>query len=159
MTALLHRHRFLLWGAAFGFVLSRARATDPDLIAGMFALRELHLLLVIGGAVALGALTYRGVVWLRARRRLATDLGAITRVSARTLAGATIFGVGWGLSGTCPGTAFVQLGEGKLLALFTVLGMLLGTWLQARVASLPSRARSGVGLGALSPAKGQSRLP
>ena len=43
------------------------------------------------------------------------------------LAGALLFGVGWALSGTCPGTALAQIGEGRLVGLYTASGILLGT--------------------------------
>ncbi len=43
--------------------------------------------------------------------------------------GAAVFGLGWGLAGTCPGPAIIQVGEGHLIALFTVGGILLGNWL------------------------------
>jgi uncharacterized membrane protein YedE/YeeE len=44
--------------------------------------------------------------------------------------GALLFGVGWGVSGTCPGTALAQIGEGRLAGLITFSGMLLGAWLE-----------------------------
>lgn len=46
--------------------------------------------------------------------------------------GALVFGVGWALSGACPGTALVQIGEGKFMAIATVLGILLGAWLYGK---------------------------
>src|SRR5262245_24656468 len=45
------------------------------------------------------------------------------------LAGALLLGVGWGLAAACPGTVLTMLGEGKLAGLFTIAGILLGTWL------------------------------
>jgi uncharacterized protein len=48
---------------------------------------------------------------------------------ASLIPGSLLFGMGWGLAGACPGTALVMLGEGKLGALFTVAGILLGTYL------------------------------
>jgi uncharacterized membrane protein YedE/YeeE len=47
--------------------------------------------------------------------------------------GGIVFGVGWALSGACPGTALAQLGEGKLYALATIAGITLGTWIFLRV--------------------------
>jgi uncharacterized membrane protein YedE/YeeE len=46
-----------------------------------------------------------------------------------TLLGGVLFGVGWALSGACPGVAVMQLGEGKLYALFILGGIVLGNWL------------------------------
>jgi len=137
--------RFILWGTAFGFMLSRAQATDYDAIAGMFAGTNLHLLLVIGGAIAVGAVSYRVVARWRSRTLRPTDLGTPAPITLRGTVGAAIFGLGWGLAGTCPGTGFAQLGEGKLLAFFTVAGMLLGTLLQARVAARLAAARAPTG--------------
>ena len=57
--------RFIAWGTGFGFILSRARATDYNAISGMFAFEDLHLLLVIGGAVVVGALTLRVATYWR----------------------------------------------------------------------------------------------
>ena len=130
--------RFIAWGTGFGFILSRARATDYDSIAGMFAFEDLHLLLVIGGAVAVGALTLRLATAWRHRRGLGTVLGK-TSITAGGLFGAGIFGLGWGLSGACPGTAIAQVGEGKVLALLTIAGMIAGTWLQAWFAAARER--------------------
>ncbi|NUP96038.1 MAG: YeeE/YedE family protein [Planctomycetaceae bacterium] len=129
MKALL----FVASGALFGFLLSAARATDYAAIHGMFKLTDLHLFGVIGVAIATAAL----------------GLFVLKRAGARSLAGAPIslahkpyhkavflggivFGVGWALSGTCPGTALAQLGEGKAYALATVLGIVGGTWLRQR---------------------------
>jgi len=50
------------------------------------------------------------------------------------ITGSLLFGVGWGLSGTCPGSAPAMLGEGKLMALFAIGGIVLGTYLYGRVA-------------------------
>ncbi|MDP3058685.1 MAG: YeeE/YedE thiosulfate transporter family protein, partial [bacterium] len=48
-----------------------------------------------------------------------------------TVVGGAIFGLGWAVSGACPGTVLAQIGEGKVLGLFTVIGLLAGTYLYA----------------------------
>lgn len=53
-----------------------------------------------------------------------------------------IGGAGWALSGACPGTSLVQVGEGKLVALFTVVGILTGTYLYGWVRSNLGRSIS-----------------
>jgi hypothetical protein len=55
------------------------------------------------------------------------------------LVGGILFGVGWALSGGCPGVVLTQLGEGKLYALFALFGIGLGNWLYA--AFLEARVR------------------
>jgi hypothetical protein len=125
--------RVLLVGLAFGFALSRGRASDYDAILDMFLLRDLHLLFLMGSAMALAAL---GTVLIRRTGARALG-GAPIALKPKPLhrgvwVGGLLFGLGWGLTGTCPGTGIAQLGEGKLVALFTIAGMLCGTWLFGR---------------------------
>ncbi len=115
-------------GAVFGFLLSRAEATRYDRILGMFLLRDPHLYVVIGVAVAVAAVGLR----LLARLRGAELVAHHKPRHAGNLLGGLIFGVGWALSGTCPGTGLAQVGEGRLAALFTVAGMLAGAALHVR---------------------------
>jgi hypothetical protein len=120
---------FLVSGAAFGFVLSRAGVTDYDTIAAMFRLADIHLFGVIGSAIASAALG----LWL-VRRGGRTLTGAPLELrrkpwSRGAVRGGLVFGAGWALSGACPGSALVQVGEGKVVALVTVAGILVGTYL------------------------------
>ena len=123
---------FVAFGALFGFLLSRARASDYEAIRGMFLLTDLHLFGVVGVAVATAAVGLQ-VLERGALRALGGEPIRLARKPYRkaVLLGGLVFGAGWALSGTCPGTALTQLGEGKLYALATVVGILAGTWLQA----------------------------
>lgn len=135
---------FLASGALFGFLLSRGRATDYAAILGMFRLTDLHLFGVIGVAVATAA---AGLALLRKSGAHALGGGPI-KVEKKpyhkaVFAGGVVFGIGWALSGACPGTALAQLGEGKLYALSTIAGIIVGTWLRQRAtASSPAAATS-----------------
>ena len=141
--------RFVLFGAAFGLVLSRARVTDYDRIAGMFRLTEFHLFGVIGSAIAVSAFGF----WLLRRTGSRTLGGEPVRFRPKTwhpgaVWGGLLFGAGWAITGACPGTALAQLGEGKLVALATIAGILAGTYTYGWVRSagmatppLPSAAR------------------
>lgn len=133
--------RFVLWGTLFGFVLSRAGATSFDLMSGMFRFTDLHLLGVIGGAVALGAVGLRVAAGLRKRAGRDTVLPR-PRISTSALAGAAVFGLGWGITGACPGTALVQVGEGTFLALFTVAGIFTGALAHAFVTARLAKRRT-----------------
>ena len=120
---------FLLFGAAFGFALSRARATDYNAIIEMFRLRDLHLAGVMGVAIVVSAI---GLALLRRSRRPPLTGGTL-EVSPKPmhpaiLPAGLLFGVGWALSGGCPGTVLTQLGELKPYALFTISGITAGTY-------------------------------
>ena len=127
-------YSFLLFGAAFGFLLSRAGATTFDFYAKLFLLQDFQLLWVIATAAAVGA---SGVFLLKRFRAHALDGQPLSYegkpMRHGLVIGALLFGIGWGLSGSCPGTAPAMLGEGKLLAGFTLLGILLGTYVYGRL--------------------------
>jgi hypothetical protein len=125
---------FVFFGALFGFALSRAGATQYDTILRMFLFEDLHLAGVIGAAIALSALAYR----LAQRGVLRVRGGATPNLSHKPMqrglfAGAVLFGAGWGMTGTCPGTALAQLGEGTFAGAITAAGILLGAKLHALV--------------------------
>ena len=137
---------FILFGAVFGFVLSRARVTDYDTMAQMFRLADFHVLGVIGSAIATAALG----LWLlrRAGQRTVTGRPIEMRPKlwhAGAIWGGLVLGAGWGVTGACPGTSLAQVGEGKLVAWFTVAGILAGTylygWIRSRAGtpSVPQR--------------------
>jgi uncharacterized membrane protein YedE/YeeE len=81
----------------------------------------------MGGAVAVYAAAFR-LARRRPRPVLAPAFSLPTRrdVDARLVAGAAVFGVGWGLAGLCPGPALVSLGSGRPAALVFVAAMLAG---------------------------------
>ena len=125
------RYSFLLLGALFGFLLSRAGATTYDYYAGLFLFENLQLFWVIGTAAGLGVV---GTTLMQrfAVRAVATRAPIVFRkkpMKRGLLAGSLLFGAGWGLAGACPGTALAMLGEGKLMAGFAIVGILIGTWL------------------------------
>jgi hypothetical protein len=132
-------YEFTIFGVVFGFVLSRGRVTDYDAIARMFGFGEFHLFGVIGSAVAMAALGF----WVLRRAGNRTLLGGTIELSQKpwrpgAVWGGLMLGAGWALSGACPGTSLVQVGEGKLVALFTVAGILGGTYVYGWLRSRPS---------------------
>ena len=89
------------------------------------------LAFVMVGAIGVHAIAFR--LARRLERPLFAprfDLSTRTGIDARLLAGAAIFGAGWGLSGICPGPAIVGLGLGQPAALVFVAAMSVGVWAQ-----------------------------
>ncbi|MBM4342110.1 MAG: YeeE/YedE family protein [Deltaproteobacteria bacterium] len=120
MTAL-----YLGLGVVFGLALSRSGAADFGTVQGMFLLQDFQLYGIIGVAVAL---TMPGL-WVLQRRG---HVLASKPSHAGNLVGGALFGVGWAMTGMCPGPIFVNLGEGKLYAIPVLAGALFGTWLYGR---------------------------
>lgn len=136
------KYAFVLFGAVFGFLVSRAGATTFDFYAKLFLFQDMQLLWVIGTAVVVGV---AGVAILKASgaRALLTGDALVYEVKPMgkgVVPGALIFGVGWGLAGACPGTAPAMLGEGKLAAGFIIIGILLGTYLYGLLQGSARRA-------------------
>jgi len=125
---------FLLFGVHFGFALSRSGATEYNLIHDMFRFRDLKLMYLMALAMAVGAL---GMLLLRAQGNRTISGEPVKVREAKpgwnNVYGGLIFGVGWALSGACPGTVLGQIGEGRIYAFFTVLGLLAGTYAYARL--------------------------
>jgi len=122
----------LFFGVFFGFALSRAGAGEYNLIYGMFTATNLKLAWVMITAIIVG---HVGMRWLASIGNV-TKNGTPLKISYKklrttSLLGGAIFGLGWGLSGACPGTILAQLGEGKILGLFTAVGLIFGTYLYA----------------------------
>ena len=116
----------LLCGLAFGFVLSRSGAADYDFVQGMFLFDRFQLYGIIGVAVVLTA----PALWLL-RQRGRTLSGAPLTWESKPLhrgnvVGGILFGIGWSITGMCPGPIFVNIGEGKLYAVAALLGALVG---------------------------------
>lgn len=134
---------FLIFGMLFGFLLSRAGATNFDFHAQLFLFENLQLLWVIAAAVSAGMVGIFLMKRLRVRSLLGGEPLTFEGKAMRPhlAGGALMLGIGWGLTGSCPGTAPVMLGEGKLAAVLTVIGIVAGTHLYGFVRERTRLAR------------------
>lgn len=103
----------LLSGALFGLGLAVSGMADPAKVIGFLDVAgdwDPTLAFVMGGAILVAGPAYR-LIFRRRRPVLAEDFDLPTKksVDARLLGGSALFGVGWGLSGFCPGPAVVAL--------------------------------------------------
>lgn len=110
---------YVAFGTAFGWLLSRSGAADYDFIQGMFLFSNAQLYGIIGTAIAVAA---PGIWWLK-RRGYPVAPKPAHRGNA---IGGALFGVGWSMTGMCPGPILVNVGEGKLYALAALAGVLVG---------------------------------
>jgi uncharacterized membrane protein YedE/YeeE len=120
---------YLALGTAFGLVLSRSGAADYNYIQKMFLFESFQLYGIMGSAIAV---LLPGLWCLKRLGRTAT--GAPLEVKAKprhpgNLVGGVLFGVGWSMTGMCPGPILVNIGEGKLYALGALAGVLVGATL------------------------------
>ena len=123
---------FLLAGGLFGTGLAISGMTDPARVIGfldVFGDWDPALLFVMAGAVCVYGL---GMLVLRRFDGLKLPSAASSPIDRPLVAGAAIFGVGWGLGGFCPGPAIANLGALRIEALLFVPAMAIGMWLAQR---------------------------
>ena len=123
----------LLCGVLFGYGLSLATMVRPEVVLDFLLFRDFGLMLVLGGAVMVALLAYQlGPRWMK-RPLLAPGFKSHRSVLDRsTLLGAAIFGLGWGISGVCPGPAITGLGLGNWPILYALGGIAAGAYVQGR---------------------------
>ncbi len=126
-------------GVLFGFGLALSTMVKPEVVIGFLLWRDMGLLLVLGGAVAVTFVAYRLAPRVMKKPLLAEAFGTHpSQMAPRTIVGAAIFGVGWGLSGVCPGPAIAGLGVGNWPVAIALAGMIAGAYVQGRISSAPS---------------------
>jgi len=121
----------LVAGMLFGFGLALSTMVQPEVVLAFLRFQDAGLMLVMGGGVAVTMLAYQGAPRRWSRPWLGGSFGAHASAWNRdTALGAALFGVGWGLSGVCPGPAIAGLGTGNLDLLWALAGMALGALVQ-----------------------------
>lgn len=121
----------LIGGIFFGFGLAYSGMTKQEIVLSFLQLKDLGLIFVIGGAAAVTFFAVNAVP-----RYLKTPLlGGKFKprrapLSRNVIIGAIIFGVGWGLSGQCPGSAVASLGTGNIIVLVGLAAMFIGAYIR-----------------------------
>ena len=128
----------LLSGVGFGFGLAYSTMVRPEVVLDFLRWRDLGLLFVLGGAVAVTAPAYQLVPKLLRKPVLGGTFGEHPSImNWNTIGGAVLFGIGWGIGGVCPGAAITGVGTGNWPLLIAVGSMFLGAYVQGWVASRP----------------------
>ena len=127
--------KFLFLGIVFGIVMTKAEIISWYRIYEMFRFESFHMYGIIGSAVIIGALA----VVLIKRFNIKTLYGENIvfnhkdKSIYRYLIGGTIFGLGWSMTGACPGPLFVLIGYGTWSVIIVIVGALLGTLLYGMI--------------------------
>ena len=124
-----YNFKYLGVGAVFGIVFVKAEIISWFRIQEMFRLQSFHMFGVIGTAVVVGMIS----VWLIRRFNVKTIHGEPIHFHPKTfnkgqVFGGIIFGLGWAMTGACPGPLFAQIGTGALVIVVVLLSAIAGTW-------------------------------
>lgn len=121
--------KYVVAGIVFGIVLVKAEVISWYRIQEMFRFESFHMYGVIGSAVVVGILS----LWVMRRSSARTIAGeAIVYpkkpYSKGLIYGGLLFGVGWAVTGACPGPLYAQIGAGYPVIIVTLLSAVGGTW-------------------------------
>ena len=125
-------------GLLFGLGLAVSGMTDPARVLGFLDIAgawDPTLMFVLGAAVGTTFVGYR-LVFARGTPLFSAKFQLPTKqeLDAKLLGGAALFGVGWGLSGYCPGPAIASIGGLTLPLLALLAAMVLGWFIAQRIA-------------------------
>jgi len=122
--------KFLLIGILFGIVMTKSEAISWYRIQEMFRFQSFHMYGIIGTALAVGVVMTQ---WLKSKNIKSVDgqplqLKDKEKSVARYLFGGIIFGLGWALSGACPGPMYTLVGNGYTTVIILILSAVAGTF-------------------------------
>jgi len=121
--------KYLVLGTLFGIILTKSEVISWFRIQEMFRFQAFHMYGVIGSAIVVGMVS----IQLIKRNRLKTISGEPITLTDKKFnhgiwIGGFIFGLGWAITGACPGPLFAQLGSGVGAAAVMIMAALAGTW-------------------------------
>lgn len=122
-------------GVVFGIVMTKAEIVSWLRIYEMFKFQSFHMYGVIGSAVILGVI----IVQIIKRTKIRNIEGGHIQFTPKTMSfpryliGGTIFGLGWAMTGACPGPMFTLVGQGIWVMLVVILAATLGTFVYGMI--------------------------
>lgn len=125
--------KYLIVGIFFGIIFVKAEIISWFRIQEMFRLQSFHMYGVIGSAVVVGLIS----VGIIKKFNIKTLEGENITFTPKTfnkgqVIGGLIFGLGWGITGACPGPLFAQIGSGFTIVFITLIAAILGTWVYGK---------------------------
>lgn len=125
--------KYLITGIMFGIVFVKAEVVSWFRIQEMFRLESFHMYGVIGSAVLVGLISVQIIKRFDIRTIHGEKIVFTPKVFNKgQIYGGLIFGLGWGITGACPGPLFAQIGLGATVVIITLLSAIAGTWVYGR---------------------------
>ena len=128
-----YNFKYAFAGILFGILLVKAEVVSWLRIQEMFRLQSFHMYGVIGSAVFVGMIS----ILLIRKFKVKTIYGEPVVFSQKKfnkgqVYGGLIFGLGWAITGACPGPIFALVGTGATVIIITLLSAIAGTWVYGK---------------------------
>ena len=125
--------KYVIIGIVFGIVFVKAEIISWFRIQEMFRLQSFHMYGVIGSAIVTGIISIQLIKRLNIKSIDGETINIPNKVFKKgQVIGGFIFGLGWAITGACPGPLFAQIGSGYTVILVTLVSALAGTWLYGK---------------------------
>ncbi|MEP2026507.1 MAG: DUF6691 family protein [Reichenbachiella sp.] len=123
--------KYLFTGILFGIVLTKAEVISWYRIYEMFSFQSFHMYGVIGSAVLLGVVITQSIKHFKLKSIEGEPIKVESKFPDfwRYLIGGTCFGLGWAMTGACPGPMFILVGYGASVFGLVILSAMFGTFL------------------------------
>lgn len=122
--------KFVLIGSLFGLILTKTEAVSWYRIQEMFRFQSFHMYGIIGSAIVVGMLSILAIKKFKVKAVNGESVSIPDKIFNKgSIIGGTIFGMGWALSGACPGPLYALAGAGYPAIWVAIFSALLGTWL------------------------------
>ena len=129
MRLFISNLKYLLAGLLFGIILVKGEVVSWFRIQEMFRLQSIHMYGIIGSAVITGMISIQLIKKFRIKTVNNEAINIIPKKYHRGfIYGGVIFGIGWAITGACPGPLFAQIGSGATVVIVTLLSAIAGTW-------------------------------
>lgn len=121
--------KFLLFGIIFGIILTKAEVISWFRIQEMFRFQSFHMYGIIGSAILVGFTSIQLLKKFKVKSSEGSDINYPKKPYDKgVLFGGLIFGLGWALTGACPGPIFAIIGSGYSVFIVTLTSAVLGTF-------------------------------
>uniref|UniRef100_UPI004047B7B8 YeeE/YedE family protein n=1 Tax=Algoriphagus sp. TaxID=1872435 RepID=UPI004047B7B8 len=125
--------KYVIIGIVFGIVFVKAEIISWFRIQEMFRLQSFHMYGVIGSAIVTSIISIQLIKRLNIKSIHGETINIPTKVFKKgQVIGGFIFGLGWAITGACPGPLFAQIGSGYTVILVTLVAALAGTWVYGK---------------------------
>jgi hypothetical protein len=129
-----YNFKYLIVGVLFGVVFVKAEIISWFRMQEMFRMQSFHMYGVIGTAVIVGALS----IYCIKKYKIKTIYGEEIMFTNKTfnwgqVFGGLLFGLGWALTGACPGPLFAQIATGSFAVIIVLMSAIAGTWMYGLV--------------------------